>query len=66
MKNKKSINELSAASRWVDSFFDALKTNTTNRMLAKAKQVNMDPKIISQLEKIQKEKDELDKLMGIN
>jgi hypothetical protein len=65
MKNKKSINELSAASRWVDSFFDALKSNTANRMLAKAKQVNMDPRIVSQLEKIQKEKEELDKLMGI-
>ena len=65
MKMKKTINEQSAASRFVQAFFDGLAKNTAHRILKKAKTVNVDPRILAQLEKIQKEKDELDKLMGI-
>lgn len=66
MKFKNTINEQSVASKFVEAFFDALKKNTTNRMLAKARKARMDPKVVAKLEKIQKEKEELYKLLGID
>lgn len=62
--SKKSINELSSASRFVSAFFDGVKTNTANRFLQKAKKQGVPKEVITQLEKIKKEKDELDRIFG--
>lgn len=59
---KKKINE-TAASRFVDSFFKGLSTNTAERMIQKAKKKNVDPEIIDKLEKLKKEKEELDDII---
>lgn len=64
---KKPMNEgiLTAARKLSDLFFDGLKSNTVDRVITKAKKVNLDPLVVKQMEKIKKEKEELDKLMGL-
>jgi predicted PP-loop superfamily ATPase len=64
--SKKKINEnmFDAGKKFSDAFFDGVKKNATDRIINKARAAKVDPKIIAQLEKIQKEKEELDKLLG--
>jgi len=62
--SKDKINELSAASRFVSAFFDGVKTNTTNRFLAKAKKQGVPKPIIDKLQKIEKERKELDSIIA--
>jgi hypothetical protein len=64
--SKKSINELSSASKFVGAFFDGLKTNTTNRAIEAAKKNKQVPsqliKKMTELEKLAKElKSDLEK-----
>jgi hypothetical protein len=62
--SKKPINELSTASRFVSTFFDGIKANTTNRFLQKAKAQGVPTEVLTQLEKIKKEKEELDIILA--
>lgn len=61
---KKKVNETTAASKFVDSFFKGLTQNNVERFLAKAKKKNVEPEIIRKLEKLKQEKDELDDLIN--
>jgi len=61
--SKKSINELSSASRFVSAFFDGVKTNTANRFLQKAKKQGVPKPILDKLQSIEKERNELDALL---
>jgi hypothetical protein len=63
---KKKLNEniFNAARKFTDAFFDGLKNNATDSIISKAKKARMDIEIIDQLEKIKKEKDELDKILS--
>jgi hypothetical protein len=62
----KLINEniFGAAKRFSDSFFDGLKNNATKSMLDKAEQQGMPLPIIQKMKKLQKEKEDLDKLLA--
>lgn len=61
---KKNVNEVfQATKRFVDLFFDGLKNNATDRMLAKSKDMGVPLPIIDKMKKLQKEKEELDDLI---
>jgi hypothetical protein len=62
--SKKNLNELNLVSRFVGDFFDGLSKGTSNRLLAKAKQRGFPKDIVKGLEKIEKDKAELDKLIA--
>jgi hypothetical protein len=66
MSKKKKINEglLGGAKKFSDAFFDGLKNNKANAITTKAKQAGMDRKVLDQMEKIKREKDELDKILA--
>lgn len=65
MKDKK-INEniFDAAKKFSDAFFDGLKNNAVDRILAKARAARMSQEAIEKMEKIKKEKEELDKILS--
>ena len=63
MKHKKNINELSAASRLVEKFFDALKSNTAKRILDKAAKSGVETEIIQKMRNIEKESKELENII---
>jgi hypothetical protein len=62
----KPINEniFGAAKRFSDAFFDGLKNNATDRVLAKARKAGMERDAIAQMEKIKREKEELDRILA--
>jgi len=62
----KPVNEniFGAAKRFSDAFFDGLKNNATEKMLAKARKAGMERDAIVQMEKIKREKDELDRILS--
>jgi len=62
--SKQDLNELNAVSRFIGDFFDGIKTNTSNRFLARAKKRGIPKEVIQKMEKIQKEKDELEKIFS--
>lgn len=62
--SKKKINELSSASKFVSAFFDGIKTNTANRFLQNAKNQGIPKPILDKLEKINKERKELDDIIS--
>lgn len=66
MSKKKNIKEgfFSAGKKFSDAFFDGLKNNKANAITAKAKKAGMDAEVIRQMEKIQKEKEELDRILN--
>jgi hypothetical protein len=59
--SKDNINEglFGAAKEFSDAFFDGLKTNTTNKIIEKAKQRGLPKEIVDNMLRIQKEKEEL-------
>jgi len=62
--SKQDLKELNAVSRFIGDFFDGIKTNTSNRFLARAKKRGIPKEVIKKMEKIQKEKDELEKIFS--
>ena len=58
---KKEIKEglFGAAKKFSDAFFDGLKTNSTNIALKKAKEKGFPPKIQKQMDKVNKESEDL-------
>jgi hypothetical protein len=62
----KPINEniFGAAKRFSDAFIDGLKSNATDRVLAKARKAGMERDAIAQMEKIKREKEELDRILA--
>jgi|TARA_R100001510_G_C7649234_1_gene206635 hypothetical protein len=61
--SKKELNELNVVSRFIGDFFDNIQKGTSDRLLKKAKQRGFPPKVLNSLERIKKEKEELDKLL---
>ena len=66
--SKQQINEglFGAAKKFSDAFFDGLKKNNSQKILSKARERGIPQEVISQMEKIQKEKDELDRIFKKN
>ena len=65
MKQKQPVNELfGAAKKFSDAFFDGLKANAVDSLLTKAKKAKMDSDAIKQMEKIKREKEELDRILS--
>ena len=64
-KEKQPIKEglFSAAAKFTDAFFDGLKSNAINRALDHAKQNKLPADVIDSMERIQKERDTLNKLI---
>lgn len=53
-----------AAKQFSDAFFDGLKNNAVDRVLAKARAARMDREVIEKMEYIQRQKHELDKILA--
>jgi hypothetical protein len=53
-----------AAKKFSDAFFDGLKNNAVDRVLSKAREVRLHNDAIRQMEKIAKEKEELDRILS--
>ena len=62
---KKVINEglFGAAKKFSDAFFDGLKNNAADRVLQTAKKQGVPKEVTDLLDKIKKEKEELDALL---
>ena len=64
---KKTQNEglFSATKKFSDAFFNGLQKNTANKVIKKAQSAKVDPKVLATMKRIEKEKKELDKLLGL-
>lgn len=60
---KKTINEISLR-KFTDAFFDGLKRNTVDSVISKARAARMETEAIEQMEKIKREKEELDRILS--
>lgn len=62
---KKVINEglFGAAKKFSDAFFDGLKNNAADRVLQTAKKQGVPKEVTDLLDKIKKEKEELDAIL---
>lgn len=62
---KKKLNEglFSAAKKFSDSFFDGLAKNTSKQMLDKAKKAGAPKELTDVMNKLQKDKEELDSIL---
>jgi len=65
MSNKEIQKEglFGTAKKISDAFFDGLRDNTINSFLQKAEKRGMESPIITQMKKLEKEKQELDALL---
>jgi hypothetical protein len=64
-KEKQPIKEglFGAAKQFTDAFFDGLKQNAINKALEQAKKNKMPDDVIDAMERIEKERDTLNKLI---
>lgn len=56
---KKTINELTAFSKFIDAFFTGLKNNTAKRFLDKAEQSGVESDIVDKMREIELQNREL-------
>lgn len=65
MKTEQKVNEsvFGAAKKFSDAFFDGLKNNAADRVLQKAKQQGVPKEALDLMDKIKKEKEELDTIL---
>lgn len=63
---KKVINEglFGAAKKFSDAFFDGLKNNAVDSVINQAKKARMEKDVIEKMERIKKEKQELDDILA--
>ena len=63
---KKTTNEnvFGAVKKFTDAFFDGLKNNSVDSVLNKARAARLDSEAIERMERIAKEKEELDKILA--
>ena len=64
MKKLQKEGLIGAVKKFSDAFFDGLKNNATETVLAKARKARMSKEVIDQMEKIKKEKEELDRILS--
>ena len=64
--SKDKVNEglFGAAKKFSDAFFDGLKKNQTDSFLRQAKKARMDAEVIQRMEKLKRDKEELDKILS--
>ena len=64
-KEKQPMQEglFGAAKKFTDAFFDGLKQNAINKALDQAKQNKFPPDVIDAMERMEKERDTLNKLI---
>ena len=64
-KEKQPLKEglFSSAKKFTDAFFDGLKQNAINKALDQAKEYKFPPDVIDAMERIEKERDTLTKLI---
>jgi hypothetical protein len=64
-KEKQPIEEniFGAAKKFTDAFFDGLKQNAINQALDRAKENKFPPEVIDAMQRIEKERDTLNKLI---
>jgi hypothetical protein len=62
--SKNKLNELNMVSRFIGDFFDGISKGTADRLIKKAKQRGFPPKLQKQLDKVNKESEELIKQLG--
>lgn len=64
--SKDKVNEglFGAAKKFSDAFFDGLKKNQTDAFLRQAKKARMDREVIQRMEKLKRDKEELDKILS--
>ena len=62
--SKNKLNELNMVSRFIGDFFDGISKGTADRLIKKAKQRGFPPKLQKQLDKLNKESEELIKQLG--
>jgi cell division protein FtsL len=65
MKKEEKINEgiFGAAKKFSDAFFDGLKNNAADRVLQTAKKQGVPKEVTDLMDKIKKEKEELDAIL---
>lgn len=65
--SKKNTNEglFGAAKKFSDAFFDGLQKNTADKVIKKAHSAKMDKKVVDTMKRIEKEKKQLDRLLGL-
>lgn len=61
--SKRKINEISAVSRFVDTFFQSVINNTTHRFLKTAKTSGVHDEIIDKMAEINKQTEELNDII---
>jgi len=63
-KRATSGNIFETAKRFTDTFFDGLKNNATDRMLKQVEKAGASPELIRVMNKLQRDKDELDAILA--
>lgn len=61
--SKKNINELNLVSRFVGDFFDGISKGTADRIIKKAASKGLPKDLVNKMAKIEKERQELDKII---
>lgn len=64
MKNKINEGLFGSVKKFSDAFFDGLAKNTSNRIIDKAKNAGVPQELIDVMEKIQKDKEQLDTILN--
>jgi hypothetical protein len=64
--SKDKVNEglFGAAKKFSDAFFDGLKRNQADSVLKQARKARMDREVIQRMEKLKRDKEELDKILS--
>ena len=64
--SKEKVNEglFGAAKKFSDAFFDGLKRNQADSVLKQARKARMDREVIQRMEKLKRDKEELDKILS--
>lgn len=62
--SKNNINELNMVSRFIGDFFDGVSKGTADRIIKKAKQRGFPPELQKQMDKVNKESEELIKQLA--
>jgi len=64
MKNKKQVNEITGASKFVEKFFDGIVQNTSRRFIERAASKGVDTEIINKMRDIEKSNQELKNIIS--
>ena len=63
MTNKKSVNELTGISRFVEKFFDGIRNNTAKRFIERSASKGVDSEVIKKMKEIDDSSRELEAMI---